>query len=237
MRMYGIGLALVAGVLAGCAKEATVDVAEDPAGAVRLIEAELVKVPRVGNVGGFLMGKTEVTQTQWQMVMGSNPSQFKGADRPVENVSYEDCLRFISKLNAAAGGGRKGRFRLPTEAEWMHACLAGASGDVGLLPKAVAGDLEVMAWFADNSGDTTKPVAQKRANAWGLYDMHGNVQEWTSTSNGVAKASKKAADTPVYIYYKGGSWADSARKCFASDNGRFGAAESSPTVGLRLVRQ
>jgi formylglycine-generating enzyme required for sulfatase activity len=117
----------------------------------------------------FWMGKTEVTQGLWQAVMGSNPSYFKNGDNyPVENVSWDDCQSFIQKLNQILGGNT---FRLPTEAEWEYACRAGTTGDR-------YGNLDAIAWYNNNSGNSTHAVGQKQANAWGLYDTLGNVWEW-----------------------------------------------------------
>ncbi len=116
----------------------------------------------------FYLGKTEVTQEQWQQVMGGNPSEFKDAKNPVENVSWDDCQEFVVKLRKKVPGQM---FRLPTEAEWEYSCRAGTTGDY-------AGNLDDMAWYDGNSGSKTHPVGQKKPNAWGLYDMHGNVWEW-----------------------------------------------------------
>ena len=118
----------------------------------------------------FYMGKYEVTQAQWQAVMGSNPSNFKdcGGNCPVENVSWDDAQNFINKLNARGDGFS---YRLPTEAEWEYACRAGTTGDY-------AGDLDAMAWYEKNSGSKNHAVGTKLPNAFGLFDMHGNVWEW-----------------------------------------------------------
>ncbi|MBA2732129.1 MAG: SUMF1/EgtB/PvdO family nonheme iron enzyme [Acidobacteria bacterium] len=117
---------------------------------------------------GFYMGKYEVTQAQWQQVMGNNPSNFKGDNLPVETVSWDDAQEFIRKLNAQNDGYR---YRLPSEAEWEYACRAGTTGDY-------AGEVDAMGWYAKNSGKKTHPVGQKQANSFGLYDLHGNVLEW-----------------------------------------------------------
>jgi len=121
----------------------------------------------------FYIGTTEVTQGQWQAVMGNNPSNFKGEDSlPVEQVSWEDCQSFLQKLSQKEGK----EYRLPSEAEWEYACRAGST------TRYFYGDEESKlgeyAWYQDNSGNMTQPVGQKKPNAWGLYDIYGNVGEW-----------------------------------------------------------
>jgi formylglycine-generating enzyme required for sulfatase activity len=122
---------------------------------------------------GFYMGRYEVTQAQWQKVMGNNPtfdlkSRACGENCPVDNMSWNDIQEFIKKLNAANDGYT---YRLPSEAEWEYACRAGTTGDE-------TGDFDSMAWYKANANNTVHPVGQKKPNAWGLYDMHGNVFEW-----------------------------------------------------------
>ena len=123
--------------------------------------------PHEVSVSGFYIGKFQITQKQWQAVMGKNPSEFEGDDLPVERVSWHDTQAFCEKLRAMTGKA----FRLPSEAEWEYACRAGTTGDY-------AGNLDEMAWYDENSNDKTHPVGQKKHNAFGLYDMHGNVWEW-----------------------------------------------------------
>jgi len=134
-------------------------------------EADEGPVHRVTISKGFYMGKYEVTQAQWQSVMGNNPSEFKncGGNCPVEEVSWDDAQNFINKLNASNDGFS---YRLPTEAEWEYACRAGTTGDY-------AGNLNEMAWHSEeNSRYQTHAVGGRRLNDWGLADMHGNVWEW-----------------------------------------------------------
>ncbi len=154
------------------------------------------------------MGKHEVTQAQWEKVMGYNPSLFKnvGPEAPVDTVSWDDCQAFCK----TAGGG----LRLPTEAEWEYACRAGSKGPY-------AGELDEMGWHVGNSDDSTHPVGQKKPNAWGLYDMHGNVREWCQDiyafeyPEGAATdptGPKKESGDP-HRSVRGGSWAGYAFFC------------------------
>ena len=159
----------------------------------------------------FKMGKYEVTQAQWQAVMGDNPSSFKGYENyPVENVSWDDCKEFLKKLNALPEVRASGvRFRLPTEAEWEYACRAGSTGNYCRLADGIeitADTLGKVAWYADNSGNKTHPVGQKKPNAFGLYDMHGNVWEW-------CEDLYSAGDS--YRVIRGGGWYYGSRGCAA----------------------
>ncbi|MBK9315399.1 MAG: SUMF1/EgtB/PvdO family nonheme iron enzyme [Acidobacteria bacterium] len=121
----------------------------------------------------FHMGKYQVTQAQWEAVMGNNPNHFKGDPRlPVESVSWDDAVKFCQLLSKLSGR----EYRLPSEAQWEYAARAGSSGDY-----CFGNDedlLDQYAWYSRNSGQKTHPVGQKRPNRWGLYDVHGNVREW-----------------------------------------------------------
>lgn len=170
---------------------------------------------------GFLMQTTEVTQAQWKAVMGNNPSNFSGCDDcPVETVSWDDCQEFIKRLNGMEGTLA---YRLPTEAEWEYACRAGSTtnyyfGD----SEASLGDY---AWYDGNSGSRTHQVAQKQPNAWGLYDMAGNVWEWCSDWYNSNYYAKSPNVDPVGLglgasrVNRGGSWYDDAWNCRSADRG------------------
>ena len=128
----------------------------------------------------FYLGKYQVTQEQWEAVMGSNPAQFNGGDKPVENVSWNDAQEFIRRLNARE---KHERYRLPTEMEWEYAARGGTSSKYFFMEDPVIWEeaedrLEAYAWFNKNSGDSTRSVGQKWPNPYGLYDMYGNVWEW-----------------------------------------------------------
>ena len=130
---------------------------------------------------GFFLAETECTQGQWESVMGGNPSHFKGSERPVEQVSWEEAEEYCRKLTAKQRAEGilpdKWEWRLPTEAEWEYAARAGTTG-------ARYGELDAIGWYDDNSGRQTHPVKQKAANAGGLYDLMGNVWEWGSDWSG-----------------------------------------------------
>jgi formylglycine-generating enzyme required for sulfatase activity len=193
---------------------------------------------------GFWIGKYEVTQGQWERMMGNNPSYFKGARNPVERVSWNDCQDFISILNTLTEGQvsrscftedtpRAGLFRLPMEGEWEYACRAGTTG-------MYAGALDEMGWYNQNSGSTTHPVGQKSANSWGLYDMHGNVLEWCQDWYGDYPTGIVTDPTGPcsgsFRVYRGGSWILYARDCRSADRFRIVPGYRSSCLGLRLVR-
>ncbi len=162
----------------------------------------------------FYVGKYPVTQAQWEAVMGSNPSHFKGANLPVEMVSWNDITQqFLPKLNALTGK----KFRLLTEAQWEYSCRAGTTTAYSFGNDA--SQLGNYAWYADNSGGRTHPVGQKKPNPWGLYDLYGNVSEWTCsgyefTYNGEEQRCGSSAKHRVWRGGALGNPAPSARSAY-----------------------
>jgi formylglycine-generating enzyme required for sulfatase activity len=175
----------------------------------------------------FYLGRYEVTQEQWQAVMGNNPSVFEGPKNPVEVVSWNDCRDFLAKLNEKLrSGGAK--FGLPTEAQWEYACRAGTTTRYSFGDDPAR--LDDYAWWGNNAQRTTHPVGQKKPNAWGLYDMHGNVWEWCADGYAEDYYAKSPAEDPVgpdsgaSRVLRGGSWRDVvtplAFRCAYRDNSR-----------------
>ena len=188
-------------------------------------------------VRSFSMGRTEVTQAQWRAVMGSNPGHFTscGDDCPVEGVSWDEAQQFVVRLSSQTGRG----YRLPSESEWEYACRAGSQQQYC----GGGGDnVEDVAWLESNSGATTHAVALKRPNAWGLYDMSGNVGEWTqdcwnanyngAPTNGLAWAQGDCSQRVV----RGGSWGYFPRGLRAACRGGGSAALRGSSYGFRVAR-
>ena len=199
----------------------------------------------------FLMGKFEVTQEQWHAVMGNNPSHFKGANLPVEKVSWDDCQGFIEKLNGGLHGSgssskNPGAFRLPTEAEWEYACRAGTTSELNNDKELTSTfdhclNLDEVGWYAKNSDSKTHPVGQKKPNAWGLYDMHGNVHEWCQDfwktdyphASVIDPTGPERGDGRVF---RGGSWFDCAAHSRSSARSWGLQSNRWHNLGFRLVK-
>ena len=182
---------------------------------------------------GYYIGKCEVTQELWEAVMGSNPSHFKGAQNPVENVSWNDCQEFVSRLNSLTGR----TFRLPTEAEWEYAARGGNKSRH--YKYSGSNNIFDVAWHGDNSGITTHAVGTKTANELGIYDMSGNVYEWCSDWYGSysagAQTNPQGPSSGSIRVLRGGSWGGLARFCRVSNRNRNGPRYSYNFIGLRLV--
>jgi formylglycine-generating enzyme required for sulfatase activity/tRNA A-37 threonylcarbamoyl transferase component Bud32 len=182
----------------------------------------------------FFIQRTPVTQAQWMNVMGRQPSRFIGfnGERPVENISWLDAQLFLKRLNASTSGRN---FRLPTEAEWEYAARAGSTGEHCVARVA----LDDLGWTSENANGTTQAVGKKLANAWGLYDVHGNVWEWVSNwfENywPEAQVDPQGPDRGRYRVLRGGSWTNS--EFYARTAFRLSVPDSCKTdaVGLRLA--
>ncbi|MDL2216126.1 formylglycine-generating enzyme family protein [Desulfovibrio sp. OttesenSCG-928-M14] len=186
----------------------------------------------------FFMGMCEVTQTQWKRVMGSNPSQFKGGNNPVENVSWEDVQEFISKLNEME---KTDKYRLPTEAEWEYATRAGTESPYFFGHDTA--DIVFYAWYNFNSGGTSHPVGMKKANASGLHDVHGNVSEWVQDLYGEKYYADCPATDPVgpprgvRRVVRGCSWRNGPTLCRSAQRFAYEPHERQGFIGFRLLRE
>jgi formylglycine-generating enzyme required for sulfatase activity len=193
----------------------------------------------------YYLGATEVTQGQYQKVMGTNPSHFQkrlirksdSSMYPVEQVSWEDAVEFCKRLSELPEEKKAGReYRLPTEAEWEYACRAGSKTDFSFRASA---SLEDYAWFNENSGQQPHPVGEKKANAWGFYDMHGNVWEWCSDWYG--EYPKGAVSDPSGPkegsgrVIRGGGWDGEAAGCRSALRVRLVPSHRNNNFGFRLA--
>jgi sulfatase modifying factor 1 len=185
---------------------------------------------------GFWMASTEVTQKFWLRYRTENPSLTVGDDRPVERVSWQQALDFTQYLSTLG----QGTFRLPTEAEWERACRAGTSTEFSYGDDPA--QLPDYGWFFDNTLFTTKPVAQRLPNPWGLYDIHGNVFEWCSDWYGQTYYAESPATDPPgpatgdYKVRRGGSYSRTDAFCRSAFRLWNGPEDQLEFIGLRLVR-
>ena len=181
----------------------------------------------------YYIGKYEVTQALWKAVMGKNPSNFKGDNLPVETVTWNDCQKFISKLNRITGK----KFRLPTEAEWEYAARGGNKSRG--YQYSGSNNLSDVAWYEDNSDSKTHAVGSKQANELGIYDMSGNVWEWCQDRYG--RYSKSSQTNPTgatsgsFRVRRGGSWNFTARICRSSCHYESLPSLRNSDLGFRLV--
>ena len=185
-------------------------------------------------LSSYYIGKYEVTQELWQAVMGENPSEFTGfSRRPVERVSWDDCQVFISKLNELTGRN----FRLPTEAEWEFAARGGNQSKG--YRYSGSNDIDEVAWYDDNSGNTTHPVGRKSPNELGLYDMSGNVWEWCHDWYGdyssAPQTNPTGPESGINRMIRGGGWGRRAIFCCVSFREFHGSALKVRAIGLRLA--
>jgi formylglycine-generating enzyme required for sulfatase activity len=194
---------------------------------------------------GFWMSKYETTQKEYKRVMGINPSFFKEDTRcPVEQVSWSDAMDYCGKLTLskrASGHWSVGyEYRLPTEAEWEYCCRAGTETRFNYGEDLNYTSLEQFAWHAGNSGKATHPVGLKKPNAWGLYDMHGNVAEWcldwyAESLSGGSVTDPQGPDTGLRHVNRGGGWINHASYCRSADRFYIWSMGSMNGVGFRSV--
>jgi formylglycine-generating enzyme required for sulfatase activity len=181
-----------------------------------------VMIPAMVPIPGknYEIGKYEVTQAEWRSVMGSNPSKFGncGDTCPVEKVSWDDAQAYIQKLNTETGR----QYRLPTEAEWEFACRGGIQSEY-----CGGNDVDAVAWTDSKSNEQTHPVGQKQANGYGLYDMSGNVMEWTNDC--------WEGNCALHVF-RGGSWINNPRDARVPYRIRFGTSVRNGSGGFRLTR-
>ncbi|MET0263111.1 MAG: formylglycine-generating enzyme family protein, partial [Rariglobus sp.] len=185
---------------------------------------------------GFLLGVTEVTQAHYRAVTGQNPSVFKGDNRPVDNVSWDDAVKFCELLSAKTGR----TVRLPTEAEWEYACRAGSETRYFFGEDSDLTALADHAWYDANSERQTHPVAQKKPNVWGLHDMGGNVWEWCADRFSGPYEDKtvtdpqgaKNGDTRVL---RGGCWETGPLSARSANRGGILPSRATSRFGFRIV--
>lgn len=219
---------------------------------------------KVSITRSFYMSATEITQSQWFKIMKYNPAAFKecGGNCPVESVSWNDCQEFIKKLNKIEGTTQ---YRLPTEAEWEYACRAGsktafANGDITVSQCDIDPNLDKMGWYCGNTGFTKpiiydlapKPVGYKKPNAWGLFDMHGNVNEWCLDSCKTRSLLRTGVVTDTYgkdkitnplskkgpnRVFRGGSWNTSAKYSRSANRGSFLPPAKRSYLGFRIIKE
>jgi len=191
---------------------------------------------RVRITKAFYLGRYPVTQEQWTAVMGGNPSYFKGPKNPVEEVSWDDGLLFFMRLNEKVGGGK---FQFPTEAQWEYACRAGST------TRYCFGDDEAglaeYGWYDKIAGGTTHPVGGKKPNAWGLYDMHGNVWQWCADWNDSTYYAHSPIDDPTgpasgtLRISHGGCWFSGAGAARSANHGRIEPEHRGSHIGFRAA--
>jgi formylglycine-generating enzyme required for sulfatase activity len=200
-------------------------------------------------VSSFYLGRYEVTQKEWREVMGNNPGYFKGDDLPVENVSWYEAVEYCNKRSQKEGltpaytikgtnvtwNKKANGYRLPTEAEWEYACRAGTT-----TPFNTGSSVDSAGWYGNNSDGKTHPVGEKQPNAWGLYDMHGNVWEWCwdwyGDYAGGAQTDPSGAGTGSYRVVRGGSWAYGAGLLRSAGRLRFFPVDRYNILGFRVAR-
>jgi formylglycine-generating enzyme required for sulfatase activity len=213
-----------------------IEMVELPSGTVKIDATYANMHSMVVSIERFYIGKYEVTQRQWQALIGDNPSEVKGADYPVTNVNWYEAVEFVKRLSEETGH----TYRLPTEFEWEYACRAGTTTDYLFgNDTSLIGEYE---WWNGNSGANPHPVGLKRPNRWHLYDMNGNVNELTATYFDPQKFYREHPDDGRefvdYRIVRGSSFVHGRAAHFRSDYQHAYSAESRRNyLGFRLARE
>ena len=186
----------------------------------------------------YYIGVYEVTQGEYQKVMGNNPSQFNGAKNPVETVNWDDAVSFCKKLSEMPEEKAAGRlYRLPTEAEWEYACRAGSKTAYSFGDTAET--LGEFAWFGESRKGKTHPVGEKKPNRWGLYDMHGNVfelcQDWYADYPPDASTDPQGPNGGTNRAFRGGSWYSDAGNCRSASRSMNYPSNHFHFIGFRVA--
>jgi len=188
---------------------------------------------------GFWLGRYEVTQAQWERVMGDNPSEFQSPSRPVEMVSWDDVQEFIAELNSGIlfSGAE---YRLPTEAQWEYACRAGAAERFYWGNDSNETEIDDYAWYEDNSDHQPHSVGEKLPNVWGLHDMSGNVSEWCQDWSGDYPdgpvTDPQGPDSGDWRVTRGAGWDYGAEFCRSADRNSNMPDSAFDDYGFRLLR-
>jgi formylglycine-generating enzyme required for sulfatase activity len=199
-------------------------------------EDDRAKRPRIVIAKPFAIGKYEVTQAEWEAVMGDNPSDHKGKDLPVVRVTWRQVQGFLDKLNAQTGRA----YRLPGEAEWEYAARAGSPGAYAFGDDPAP--IGQYGWYRDNSGERIQPVGRLKPNAFGLHDTHGNVWEWTADCAGGNYASNLPADfakdwqNSCYRVIRGGSILNYPKTLTVFSKGQLTPVNFNMNLGFRVAR-
>ena len=182
-------------------------------------------------IEGFYVGKYEITQKEWTAIMDTNPSDFKGDNLPVENVSWDNVQEFLTRLNQKTGKN----YRLPTKTEWEYAANGGINNNT--YEYAGSNNIDDVAWYEENSNEKTYAVGTKKPNALGIYDMSGNVWEWCHEKYrwDNEKGEYVLDDEGFYCVYRGGSWCSTAQLCRVVYSSDYGSGDRCGSLGFRVV--
>jgi len=236
--LFGIGLKIYNEILSSSSNPSCISLAKG----IALVEKEMVIIPsgkfmmrdqanklQVTFTKPYYMGKYEITQEKWEALMGNNPSDTKGAKLPVTDVSWTDCQEFIKSLNSKTNGG----YRLPTEAEWEYACRAGTSTAYSYGDSLTKSDANI-------NGDSLKAAGSYKPNAFGLYDMHGNVWEWCNDWHGALHDGEathpKGPSTGERRVLRGGSFNSNVSIAHSSFRNYLTPSHRYVNNGFRLAR-